>query len=315
MLFVVFGAVAFTTLYAGGASAQVCQEFDVGSAEWQQCVQDAAGGGGGGGDDTQGGGGSQGGDKKKSGGKQGGGKQGGGEQETTGNEAACSEFTVGSKQWNDCIKDAATGGGLMPWIVIIPLGVMLLGMAVMFTLQARRNARFESFSSASIGSTAGIWLIFVAFIELAIGIGMAVGESRADGSSGGFGMASYILIGTGVILLLAGIITTVKARRKRKIETTGQSGTAKIMRISQTSTYINENPVFMFDLEIDVPGLAPYRTTARATVPMYMVQKMTPGSTVPVKVDPARQNDVVIDWSSATAVPAEATATSSTPTS
>ena len=300
-------------LFAGRADAQVCQEFEVGSQEWQQCVEDEASGGT---DD----GGNKGGDKageKDKGGEQGGGEQGGGEQggggggfEIKGPEGtACSEFSVGSKEWTDCIEGAATGGGLMPWIVIIPLGVMMIGMAIMFALQARRNRNFESFSSASIGSTAGGWLIFMGFIMGAMGVGSMIADSRADGPAGGYAIAGYTMLGVAVLCLLAGFVTMAKSRGKRRIETSGLSGQAKVMRVSQTSTYINDNPVLMFDLEVEAPGMAPYRTTAKATVPMYMTQRVGPGASIPVKVDPSKPNDVVIDWGTMSSVQSEATAT------
>ena len=252
----------------------VCSEFQVGSSKWQQCVIDAATGGVGGTIDTG---------------------------------VACSEFQVGSSEWTKCIQDSATGGGLMPWIVVIPLGVMLVGMAVMFAIQARN--RRKGYSSARVGSTAGGWLIFMAFIEGSIGAGMAVGESRASGSGGGFGIAATVLIGTAIILLLVGIVVVIKSARKRRIEESGQSGKAKVITLSQTGTYINQNPVFEFDLEIEVLGISPYRAEVRATVPMYLVQRVGPGATLPVKVDPSKPSEVIIDWAPMTVAPSSVPAT------
>ena len=185
----------------------------------------------------------------------------------------------------------------MPWIVIIPLGVMVLGMIFMFSRQAMRARRMEGFSSARIGSGAGGWLIFMAFIEGSMGVGMAVAESRADGSGGGYFMAAVALIGVAVIMLIIGIVVSIKARKKRKIETGGTPGQATVVNLSQTSTYINENPQFIFELDVNVPGMAQFRTQTTATVPMYMVQGVGPGAVLPVRVDPANPNELVIDWS------------------
>ncbi len=293
--FVFVVALASSWVLAARADAQVCQQFEVGSQKWQQCVQDAASGGGDAG--GSGGGGQDEGnekDKAKKGGTDEGSGGGGGIKGPEG--SACNEFNVGSKEWTDCIEGAATGGGLMPWIVIVPLGVMLVGMSVMFTMQSRGHARFEPFSSARMGSTAGGWLIFMGFILGAMGAGSLIAEARADGPGGGFALAAYPLLACGAISFVVGTVMMIKARSRRRIETSGLSGTAKVMRVSQTSTYINENPVLMFDLEVEAPGLAPYRTTAKVTVPMYMTQRVGPGTTLPVKVDPSRQNDVVVDW-------------------
>lgn len=248
----------------------VCSEFDVGSAKWTECIQKAA--------------------------------TGGGVGNTGDSDVACSEFSVGSKEWTDCIHGAATGGGLMPWIIVIPLGVMVLGMMVMFARQARRARNFDSFSGAQVGSTAGTWLIFMGFIELAMGVGSAVAESRADGSFGGYGIAAAVLLGVGALLLIIGVVVTIKARGKKQIEISGSPGRATVVRLSQTGTYINENPVFFFELDVNVPGIPQYRTTQRFTVPMYLVQGVGPGAELPVKVDPSNPTELVVDWSGVSAV-------------
>ena len=269
------------------ASKPVCQQFEVGSDKWQKCVEDVANGKG------QGAGGGTKEDTKND-------TNDTGTDDTTQNNnapnVACSEFTVGSAKWEDCIKGAATGGGLMPWIIVVPLGVMMIGMAFMFARQAARSRRMDSFSSAQIGSTAGSWLIFMGFVEGAMGVGAAVAESRADGSFGGYGIAAAVLLGVGVLMLIAGIIVTLKSRRKRKVEQRGVPGEARVMRLSQTGTYINENPVFMLELQVNALGVPPFQTQQKFTVPMYLVQRIGPGATLPVKVDPADTSEVVVDW-------------------
>jgi hypothetical protein len=250
-----------------GTSA--CSGLDVGTDKWQQCIVNSFSGVVG---------------------------------NTGDSDTACSEFSVGSKEWTDCIEGAATGGGLMPWIIVIPLGVMVLGMMVMFARQARRSRNFDSFSGAQVGSTAGTWLIFVGFIEISMGVGSAVAESRADGSFGGYGIAAAVLLGVGVLLLMIGVVVTIKAHGKKQVEISGSPGRATVVRLSQTGTYINENPVFFFELDVSVPGIPQYRTTQRLTVPMYLVQGVGPGAVLPVKVDPSNPTELVVDWSGVSAV-------------
>jgi hypothetical protein len=160
-----------------------------------------------------------------------------------------------------------------------------------------RARRGEAFSSGRIGTGAGGWLIFMAFVEGSMGVGMAIAEARADGSGGGYFMAAVVLIGIAVLFLIIGTIVAVKGRKKRRIETGGTPGQATVLSLSQTGTYINENPQFYFDLDVNVPGMAQFRTNTRVTVPMYLVQAVGPGAVLPVRVDPANPSDLVIDWS------------------
>jgi hypothetical protein len=307
------GLLLTTLIFPARAKTVACEKFEVGSDKWQQCLEDTVNDAFDNSDKDKGGGGKNGGDTGDTGADECSGFEVGSakwqdciQDRFTGNlpkgpeGATCSQHPVGSKAWTECIEGAATGGGLMPWIVVIPLGVMVLGMIFMFTRQAMRARRGEAFSSGRIGTGAGGWLIFMAFIEGSVGVGMAVAEARADGSGGGFSMAAYALLGVAVLLLIIGIVVMVKGRKKRAIEMGGTPGQATVVSLSQTGTYINDNPQFYFELDVNVPGMAQYRANTRVTVPMYLVQAVGPGAVLPVKVDPSDPSELVIDWSGVT---------------
>jgi hypothetical protein len=274
---------------SSSASAAVCEQFTVGSAKWQSCVEDAAGGGGEQPADQPGG---------KESEKSGGGGGGGGVPvpDLKGPEdAACSEFNVGSPKWTDCIEGAATGGGLMPWIVVIPLGVMVLGMAIIFPMQMRRG-RGSSVAAGRAGGTAAVWLMFVGLLQLAMGAGAAVAEARADGSSGGYFIAAAVMIPLGVILLVIGIVLAVKSKGTRKIVESGIAGTGTVVAADETGMTVNDQPMLVFTLDIEAPTLAPYRATSRSTVPFLAVSQLSQGMKLPVKIDPDNNQKVYIDW-------------------
>lgn len=260
----------------GEAAAAPCDQFDTGSPRWQRCVQNQASGGG----------------------------QNGVRNDRDGqNDVACSDFSVGSREWTECVEDAATGGGLMPWIVVVPLGVMVLGMAFMF---ARGFARpkTQGYSGAAVGSSASAWLIFVGMIELATGIGALIADQRASGPRGGYFTAGVALVGTAALLIIIGIVLRVAAGKKRRIEESGTPGEAKVVSVGQTGMLINNNPVIEFDLEVILPGMAPYRTTTRSTVPMIALPRVMPGARLPIKADPSEPSKIVVDWGRLASTPA-----------
>jgi hypothetical protein len=255
------------------AAAAPCDRFKTGSPKWERCVQNQASGGGESGD------------------------------RDAGNDAACSEFAVGSRDWTECVEDAATGGGLMPWIVVVPLGVMVLGMAFMFARGFTRP-KTQGYSGAAVGSSASSWLIFVGLIELASGIGALIADQRASGPRGGYFTAGVILTGTAAVLILVGIAVRIGAGRKRRIEQLGTPGEAKVVSVGQTGTLINNNPVLEFDLEVTLPGMAPYRATTRTTVPIVALPLVMPGARLPIKADPSEPSKIVVDWNRLSATPA-----------
>jgi hypothetical protein len=258
------------------AAAAPCDQFETGSPRWQRCVQNQATGGG---------------------------QNGVGNDRDSKTGVACSDFSVGSREWTECVEGAATGGGLMPWIVVVPLGVMVLGMAFMFA-RAFARPKTQGYSGSAVGSSASSWLIFVGLIELASGIGALVADQRVSGPRGGYFTAGIALVGTAVILILIGIVLRIAAGKKRRIEQSGTPGEARVVSVGQTGMLINNNPVIEFDLEVTLPGMAPYRTTTRSTVPMIALPRVMPGARLPIKADPTEPSKIVIDWGRLASTPA-----------
>lgn len=208
---------------------------------------------------------------------------------------ACQQFEVGSAQWTECVEDAATGGGLMPWIVVVPLAVMVVGMFIGFARQFSAAGRERARAHGAAG-TAGTWLIFVALIELAIGAGSAVAAKEAPGAGGGYDLSAVILLGVGILLLAIGLFLKAKGRRRARIYHSGMPGEALIRDIRETGTMVNNQPMYEFDLDVSGSSFAPTSTTHREVVPLWMASRVAPDTKVPVKVDPSNPARLIFDW-------------------
>lgn len=57
-----------------------------------------------------------------------------------------------------------------------------------------------------------------------------------------------------------------------------------------------ENPVADLELEVDLDGHEPYQLTVRQMVPRLAVARLVPGTELPVLVDPADRQQVLVDW-------------------
>jgi len=75
----------------------------------------------------------------------------------------------------------------------------------------------------------------------------------------------------------------------------GQPATATIVRLVDTGTTINEDPVLEFVLEIHPPEGEVYEAHSRALVSRLDVPQIQPSGTVPVKVDPVDCRRVALD--------------------
>lgn len=86
--------------------------------------------------------------------------------------------------------------------------------------------------------------------------------------------------------------------RAKRLQAHGIAASAEIQGLSQTGTFINEQPVVGFDLEVRAPGRPVQRVRHRQVVPHIALGSIAPGRLVGVLVDAADPQKLVIDWSS-----------------
>jgi hypothetical protein len=153
------------------------------------------------------------------------------------------------------------------------------------------------FSSSTFGRYAGFWLIVTAAIELGLAaVFLAIGVFVPIVDWGMFLTAAILGI-TGIVLLVIGLRVRSSAAANAALLQTGLAGTAVVTGLAQTGMYLNENPQVAIDLRIDLPGREPYVATRKEFVPLILLGRLTSGAPLPVRVDRANPQRLVIDWS------------------
>jgi hypothetical protein len=147
---------------------------------------------------------------------------------------------------------------------------------------------------SSVGRGAAIVLISLAAVEMALAavLGLVLGDIPYAGEA--MRVTALILGLTGAVMLIVGLVILWRARASDRIRTQGQPGTADIVGVRQTGVYVNQNPQVALDLEVRVLGRSPYRVTVKEVVPLVMLGRLQ--GTVPVRVDPANPERVLISW-------------------
>lgn len=84
---------------------------------------------------------------------------------------------------------------------------------------------------------------------------------------------------------------------------TGIRGRADILEMTQTGTYVNNQPRVKFRLRIEAPGILPYEAQDTVTVPLMALGSLQPGRPLIVVLDPKDPQKFVIDWSGNSAGP------------
>ena len=82
----------------------------------------------------------------------------------------------------------------------------------------------------------------------------------------------------------------------QRVGASGVPGSARLLSVTDTGGTMNEHPICEIQLEVTVPGHAPYTTVVRQPVPRMQAPLLQPGGIVAVKVDPNDPTTVVMDW-------------------
>jgi hypothetical protein len=116
-------------------------------------------------------------------------------------------------------------------------------------------------------------------------------------------LSTTIMLSTIVPIVLGVVVTIVVLLWVRKflgnvtgadLRGTGVPAQATIIRIWDTGTTINDNPVVGFLLEVHPANQPAYQAETKSMIPRLAIPQFQPGATVPVKIDPANLTRVAI---------------------
>lgn len=115
-------------------------------------------------------------------------------------------------------------------------------------------------------------------------------------------MTTYLMVAfslgvTGAIVIATGFFIGNLGGDSKLLQT-GMPGTAVVLSLQETGMVVNyTNQVLNIGLRVQVGNDSPYDISVRQMVPMIMLSRCTPGSTLGVKVDAHDKTKVAIDWS------------------
>lgn len=84
------------------------------------------------------------------------------------------------------------------------------------------------------------------------------------------------------------------AAKAQHLAVSGVPGSATVTGIRQTGMVVNENPQVELDLQVSIEGREPYSVTHQQVIAMIAIPQFQPGATVPVKVDPADPQSLIV---------------------
>lgn len=105
-----------------------------------------------------------------------------------------------------------------------------------------------------------------------------------------------IWVGVAALLALIYILMTVRANKASTLVASGIRGSAQVLEMTQTGTYINEQPRVKLQLRIQAPGVTPFESNDTYTVPLIALGSLQPGRPLMVMLDPQNPQNFAIDW-------------------
>ena len=162
------------------------------------------------------------------------------------------------------------------------------------------------FTSSTFNRYAGRWLIGTGIFEIVLAAIFAYFGATVPILSFGFFLTAAILGITGLILVGFGLRARRGAADADRIAITGLAGTASITGLTQTGMTLNNQPQVEMELLVSVPGRAPYQARRKEFVPLILLGRLSSGLPLPVKVDPADPQRLIIDWGTSGTTPTTA---------
>jgi len=153
-----------------------------------------------------------------------------------------------------------------------------------------------SFTGSTYGRFTGRYMIIMGIFFLVLGAGLAFALGGIPYAGGGMLLTGGIFIIVGGALAVIGFMVNRGASGTDDVLATGVSGTATLTGVTQTGMYLNDQPRIKMDMLVQLPGQVPYATEHSEFVPLILLARVSPGATLPVKVNPAQPQKVVIDW-------------------
>jgi hypothetical protein len=155
----------------------------------------------------------------------------------------------------------------------------------------------------------GAGLTVVVWINVVLGLGMLAGAAYMVvlglpthnmglivGGGAGLGVG-------GLCCIIVGFAIRASSARRRRLVASGVPGTARVLGVTQTAMYMNNQPVVELELEITPAGGGPYVVSKREMVPMVMAGRLTDGNPLQVMVNPNKADDFIIQWDTAPKLP------------
>ena len=165
-------------------------------------------------------------------------------------------------------------------------------------------------AAAGAGATAGKVFYWVGLFNLVLGIVIGVAAvvfvvlaltaypllvAGIPGVALGGAISAFTMILIGAVFFMIGRAMARSGETAKRLRTEGLQAQGQIVSLQPTGMSVNNVPQVAITVSVQLPGRPPYQASAKMLLqPMAMAQ-LTPGQTVPLRVDPRDPQEVLIE--------------------
>jgi hypothetical protein len=160
-------------------------------------------------------------------------------------------------------------------------------------------------STASHGKSVGWVFVLLGVVFGGVGVWLYLDDPAAS-------LASWQLTfpGIGVLSLVIGFWAIARGVREDRVLKSGIAGEATVVKLEDTGSGVGGGgdppgpvtPIYKVHLRVELPGHQPYEAVVREIVEFQRLFELQPGTRLPVRANPRKLAQVVIDWSRRAAV-------------
>jgi hypothetical protein len=103
-----------------------------------------------------------------------------------------------------------------------------------------------------------------------------------------FMTAVCILLPLAIVAVIIGVVLQRRSAERQALIANGEPAEGRVLEIEQTGTSLNDSIEVRMQLEVHLPGRAPYRTEYTTFVSLLAIPRVQPGCTLQLRV--ARAN-------------------------
>ena len=92
-----------------------------------------------------------------------------------------------------------------------------------------------------------------------------------------------------------GLFSKLFGGDESQVAVPGRQAQATIVSLREGGPYVNDRPTITIELDVELPGSAPYRAQAKQVVGRLVIGRLEPGARIPVRVDPGDSASVTVD--------------------